>query len=761
MGISRKIVEAVRARDPPGRFLEKDQATSLWFDISDKKAIEKTSQALRDSAASLRKQLSEDLADPDFLKAVFDEKTAKELSDMDKPKKSAKPPKGHRRTRSDPMGGKANKSAAKRPSVGLKDQKIASRKSVSLTGPLLTASSAQKSQKRSSAAKKSHKRIHSADSVPTNGLYSKESAPGSPYPRARRSSPASPCGYQRMSPPASPYSYNHALASPPNSPYTYNYGPGPPSPYHINHHRAQSWDVSNGYQQPSPGQHAPENGFKPVGAEMSSSHGESSGRNGETAKSSPSPVQYSNPQHYGFAPSSPTPYIPYPPSPHQPHLQPPYYAHHYPLHVSHSPGHPASAHVQGANSDQRPPSLVIPELGKDSEKNSRASDWFPKPQTSMTSAGSSNTPSSNGSHALGPRPHHYPYYQGHHHYPQATGTSMLPPTHWPQPPPSPRQRNASPDSAHQQSNWPNPPSSSSRQKDSPPASSSQTRPPPSPRPGASSPSSGRSLHTSRPPPSPRQRPCSPGPSQLPLHPPRPPPSPSHGANSPGHAPTSLPPPRPPASPKDGSHKTHPPLRSHGGRTSPMLDMNSKRFSYEEHMSITQSQDSGHEECSNVINEQTRTSFAFVDGKLQECTENSVHGQDDDLFQKVTTSAQQVTPSPERHQRHTERVSYWCSPEAVEAVESFDLSPVADIDQMDDDYQESHSCRDPRKGNGDDPALESMDADIEVSPLPYRSNPLQELGSSPLRELNENLLLLSPSSLSPPRGIHMASSFEDF
>ena len=72
MAISRSIVEAVRSLEPPGRFLEKDPATGLWSDIGHKKAVEKTSQALRDGAASLRKQLSADLGDPDFLNAVFD-----------------------------------------------------------------------------------------------------------------------------------------------------------------------------------------------------------------------------------------------------------------------------------------------------------------------------------------------------------------------------------------------------------------------------------------------------------------------------------------------------------------------------------------------------------------------------------------------------------------------------------------------------------------------------------------------------------------
>ena len=74
MAISRSIVEAIRALEPPGRFLEKDLVTVLWTEIGYKKAIEKTSQALRDGAANLRKQLSADFGDPNFLNAVFDEK---------------------------------------------------------------------------------------------------------------------------------------------------------------------------------------------------------------------------------------------------------------------------------------------------------------------------------------------------------------------------------------------------------------------------------------------------------------------------------------------------------------------------------------------------------------------------------------------------------------------------------------------------------------------------------------------------------------
>ena len=74
MAISRSIVEAIRALEPPGRFLEKDRVTVMWTEIGYKKAIEKTSQALRDGAANLRKQLSADFGDPNFLNAVFDDK---------------------------------------------------------------------------------------------------------------------------------------------------------------------------------------------------------------------------------------------------------------------------------------------------------------------------------------------------------------------------------------------------------------------------------------------------------------------------------------------------------------------------------------------------------------------------------------------------------------------------------------------------------------------------------------------------------------
>ena len=131
MAISRSIVDAVRSKS--GRFLDKDPQTGLWHDIGDRKAIEKTSQALRDGAADLRKQLSQDLGDPAFLNSVFEE-TAMDTSNNSsttinsgtsqkekaKPVK-AKPPvkKGHRRTKSNP-----NTLAEKKKIVLAKKQKM-------------------------------------------------------------------------------------------------------------------------------------------------------------------------------------------------------------------------------------------------------------------------------------------------------------------------------------------------------------------------------------------------------------------------------------------------------------------------------------------------------------------------------------------------------------------------------------------------------------------------------------------------------------
>mmetsp|Transcript_25249 Transcript_25249/g.35604 ORF Transcript_25249/g.35604 Transcript_25249/m.35604 type:complete len:652 (+) Transcript_25249:309-2264(+) len=59
--VSRGIVRAVRAQNPPGRFLQKNERTGLWYDIGDQKAREKTSQALREGAPDIRREITSNL----------------------------------------------------------------------------------------------------------------------------------------------------------------------------------------------------------------------------------------------------------------------------------------------------------------------------------------------------------------------------------------------------------------------------------------------------------------------------------------------------------------------------------------------------------------------------------------------------------------------------------------------------------------------------------------------------------------------------
>ena len=51
------IVEEVKRFNPPGRFLKQDDATKLWFDIGEKKALDKTRQALREGAPEIQKEI--------------------------------------------------------------------------------------------------------------------------------------------------------------------------------------------------------------------------------------------------------------------------------------------------------------------------------------------------------------------------------------------------------------------------------------------------------------------------------------------------------------------------------------------------------------------------------------------------------------------------------------------------------------------------------------------------------------------------------
>lgn len=54
--VALEIIKEWRTQDPPGRFLKMDDNTGLWDDVGDKKAREKTSQALREKAPQCRKQ---------------------------------------------------------------------------------------------------------------------------------------------------------------------------------------------------------------------------------------------------------------------------------------------------------------------------------------------------------------------------------------------------------------------------------------------------------------------------------------------------------------------------------------------------------------------------------------------------------------------------------------------------------------------------------------------------------------------------------
>lgn len=57
MLLSQSIVKAVRSQAPPGRFLQKDPHTELWYDVGDQRATEKTSQALREGAPDIRNKI--------------------------------------------------------------------------------------------------------------------------------------------------------------------------------------------------------------------------------------------------------------------------------------------------------------------------------------------------------------------------------------------------------------------------------------------------------------------------------------------------------------------------------------------------------------------------------------------------------------------------------------------------------------------------------------------------------------------------------
>jgi len=58
--VALEIIKSWRAQDPPGRFLKFSEKTGLWEDVGDKKAREKTSQALRERAPEIRRKQEEE-----------------------------------------------------------------------------------------------------------------------------------------------------------------------------------------------------------------------------------------------------------------------------------------------------------------------------------------------------------------------------------------------------------------------------------------------------------------------------------------------------------------------------------------------------------------------------------------------------------------------------------------------------------------------------------------------------------------------------
>lgn len=71
------IIREWRAQDPPGRFLKIDEKTGLWNDVGDKKAREKTSQALREKAPQIRKQQEEELHGKEGDDEAYDSENSK------------------------------------------------------------------------------------------------------------------------------------------------------------------------------------------------------------------------------------------------------------------------------------------------------------------------------------------------------------------------------------------------------------------------------------------------------------------------------------------------------------------------------------------------------------------------------------------------------------------------------------------------------------------------------------------------------------
>ena len=60
---SKLIFDEIKSLNPPGRFLKQDAKTKLWYEIPEKKALDKTRQALREGAPEIHKELTGEVDD--------------------------------------------------------------------------------------------------------------------------------------------------------------------------------------------------------------------------------------------------------------------------------------------------------------------------------------------------------------------------------------------------------------------------------------------------------------------------------------------------------------------------------------------------------------------------------------------------------------------------------------------------------------------------------------------------------------------------
>ena len=89
--VAKEIVDLIRNQEPPGRFLKKvSEKSNTWAEIGDRKAREKTSQALREGAPELRGEISGKHADmspninsnPDMLPSPSIRTSSKDLEEQ-------------------------------------------------------------------------------------------------------------------------------------------------------------------------------------------------------------------------------------------------------------------------------------------------------------------------------------------------------------------------------------------------------------------------------------------------------------------------------------------------------------------------------------------------------------------------------------------------------------------------------------------------------------------------------------------------------